>query len=33
MIAWCHHGPSRAVVTSVEVFEEQPKGEVSFRPY
>jgi acylphosphatase len=33
MVAWCHHGPSRAVVTGVEVVSETPKGEVSFRPY
>jgi acylphosphatase len=33
MIAWCHHGPPRAVVTGVEVVSESPKGEVSFRPY
>lgn len=33
MIAWCHHGPPRAVVTGVSVTEETPRGEVSFRPY
>jgi acylphosphatase len=33
MIAWCHHGPPRAVVTRVDVSEEQPRGEISFRPY
>jgi acylphosphatase len=33
MVAWCHHGPPHAVVTGVEVREERPLGEVSFRPY
>jgi acylphosphatase len=33
MIAWCHHGPTRAVVTGVEVRDEAPQGEVTFRPY
>lgn len=31
MIAWCGHGPSRARVTGVEVFEEPPTGDVGWR--
>lgn len=31
MVAWCHHGPPRAVVTGVRVDEEPPRGEVGFR--
>jgi acylphosphatase len=31
LVAWCHHGPSRAVVTSVSVREESPQGERGFR--
>ena len=31
MIAWCHSGPPRAVVTSVQVHDEKPVGETSFR--
>lgn len=27
MVAWCHHGPSRATVTSVRVSEETPQGD------
>jgi hypothetical protein len=26
MVAWCHEGPERAVVQSVEVLEEDPQG-------
>jgi acylphosphatase len=33
MVAWCGHGPPRAVVTGLKVVEEEPVGEVSFRPY
>ena len=31
MVAWCRIGPSRAVVTGVEVHEETPQGERGFR--
>jgi acylphosphatase len=31
LVAWCHRGPSRAVVTSVVVTEEAPQGERGFR--
>jgi len=31
MIAWCRIGPTRAVVTAVEVHEEEPQGERGFR--
>ncbi len=31
MVAWCRHGPSRAVVTGVEVVGETPRGDSSFR--
>ncbi|MDP9073270.1 MAG: acylphosphatase [Actinomycetota bacterium] len=31
MVAWCRHGPSRAVVTGVEVVDETPQGDPSFR--
>jgi acylphosphatase len=27
MVAWCHHGPPRAVVTSVVVTGEEPVGD------
>ncbi|MFC3494719.1 acylphosphatase [Glycomyces rhizosphaerae] len=30
MVAWAGHGPSMAVVRSVEVFEEEPEGLVGF---
>ena len=30
LVAWCHQGPSRAVVTGVEVRDEPPRGERSF---
>jgi acylphosphatase len=30
MVAWCRSGPSRAVVTRVEVFDEPPFGEAGF---
>ncbi len=26
VVAWCHHGPSRAEVTGVAVHEEEPRG-------
>lgn len=31
MVAWCRIGPSRAVVTGVEVHDETPQGERGFR--
>jgi acylphosphatase len=31
MVAWCHHGPSRAFVESVDVTDEPPQSEVAFR--
>jgi len=31
MVAWCHHGPPRAVVTGVRVTDEAPTGEAGFR--
>jgi acylphosphatase len=31
MVTWCHRGPSRATVTSVEVTDEPPEGTQSFR--
>ena len=31
MVAWCHHGPPRAFVESVEIEDEPPAGETSFR--
>lgn len=31
LVAWCHHGPPRAVVTAVRSEEEAPGGEVWFR--
>lgn len=30
MVAWCHHGPPRAVVTGVRVEEEPPQGDQWF---
>ena len=30
MVAWCRHGPDRAEVTELEVFEEEPAGAVGF---
>lgn len=30
MVAWCHHGPPRAVVTGVRVTDEAPTGEAGF---
>jgi hypothetical protein len=30
MVDWCRRGPSRAVVTQVEVFDEPPVGEFGF---
>jgi acylphosphatase len=30
MIAWCRIGPSRAVVTGIEVHKEEPVGERGF---
>ncbi len=30
MVAWCHEGPSRAVITGVEVHDEEPRGERGF---
>jgi acylphosphatase len=31
LVAWCRQGPSRAQVSEVEVFEEEPVGESGFR--
>ncbi|MBV8693482.1 MAG: acylphosphatase [Actinobacteria bacterium] len=31
MVAWCRIGPSRAVVTGVDVTDEPPQGERGFR--
>jgi acylphosphatase len=31
MEVWCHRGPPRAHVTSVEVVDEPPQGEIGFR--
>jgi acylphosphatase len=31
MVAWCHHGPPRAVVESVAVTEQPPEGDSTFR--
>jgi acylphosphatase len=31
MVQWCHVGPPRARVSGVEVAEEEPQGEVTFR--
>jgi acylphosphatase len=33
MVDWCRHGPSRAVVTSVEIYDEPPADEPYFRVY
>jgi acylphosphatase len=30
MVAWCHHGPPRAVVTAVQVADEPPNGDQWF---
>lgn len=30
-VAWCRRGPSRAVITDVEVIPETPRGEQDFR--
>ncbi len=31
LVAWCREGPPRAVVTQVDVRDEQPEGFTSFR--
>ena len=31
MVAWCRHGPPRAVVTGISVENEAPVGEARFR--
>lgn len=31
MVAWCHHGPPRAAVESVDVHDEPPEGATTFR--
>ena len=31
LVAWCHHGPPRAVVTSVRSEDEPPQGDRWFR--
>jgi acylphosphatase len=30
VVAWCHHGPPRAVVTAVDIRDEPPRGERQF---
>jgi acylphosphatase len=30
LVAWCHHGPRRADVTAVDVYEEPPRGARGF---
>jgi acylphosphatase len=30
VVAWCHHGPPRAVVTAVTVRDEEPQGDQWF---
>lgn len=30
MVAWCRHGPPRAVVEQVDVVDEEPKGDAAF---
>ncbi len=30
MVAWCHHGPPRAVVTAVRTLDEPPNGDQWF---
>jgi len=31
VLAWCRVGPSRAVVTGIEIIDEPPVGELGFR--
>jgi acylphosphatase len=31
VVAWCHSGPARAQVSGVEVRDEPPEGDASFR--
>jgi acylphosphatase len=31
MVAWCRQGPPQAVVTNVDVTDEEPTGELGFR--
>ena len=31
MVAWCHHGPPWAVVEAVDVTEQPPEGDSTFR--
>ena len=31
MVAWCHQGPARAVVTGVDVFDDEPVGDTTFQ--
>ena len=31
VVAWCRHGPPRAVVTRVDVTDEAPEGDPTFR--
>jgi acylphosphatase len=31
LVEWCRHGPPRAMVTGIEVFDEPPQGEQFFR--
>jgi len=31
LVAWCHHGPPRAFVEAVDVTDESPEGDTTFR--
>jgi acylphosphatase len=31
LVAWCRHGPDRAIVEDVEVIQEEPLGDAMFR--
>jgi acylphosphatase len=31
VLTWCHTGPPGAVVTGIEIIDEQPEGEATFR--
>jgi acylphosphatase len=33
MVAWCRHGPPRAVVTGIEIKDEPVNGEARFRAH
>ncbi len=30
LVNWCRHGPPRAYVTKIEIFDEEPRGETGF---